>query len=91
MQVEDDVILSDAERLRTTQSNVKMVLSLSLSVSAVCTNGMHILVCDVLLHLCALQLQRHFQADTLPWIQRMREKEQGLQRRLLRVRLLIDF
>ena len=31
MQVEDDVILSDAERLRTTQSNVKMVLSLSLS------------------------------------------------------------
>ena len=89
MQVEDDVILSDAERLRTTQSNVKMVLSLS--VSAVCTNGMHILVCDVLLHLCALQLQRHFQADTLPWIQRMREKEQGLQRRLLRVGLLVDF
>lgn len=32
-----------------------------------------------------LQLQRHFQADTLPWIQRMRQKEQGLQRRLLRV------
>ncbi|PSS26954.1 Nuclear pore complex protein [Actinidia chinensis var. chinensis] len=59
LKVEDDVILSDAERLRTTQSNVKM-------------------------------LQRHFQADTLPWIQRMREKEQGLQRRLLRVMRIVE-
>ena len=32
-----------------------------------------------------MQLQRHFQADTLPWIQRMQQKEQILQRRLLRV------
>lgn len=32
-----------------------------------------------------LQLQRHFQAETLPWIERMRVKEQSLQRRLLRV------
>ncbi|KAH7519021.1 hypothetical protein JRO89_XSUnG0152000 [Xanthoceras sorbifolium] len=52
--LQDDVIVSDAERLRITQSNVKM-------------------------------LQRHFQAETLPWIQRMRQKEQSLQRRLLRV------
>ncbi|TXG56066.1 hypothetical protein EZV62_017379 [Acer yangbiense] len=53
-ELQDDVIVSDAERLRITQSNVKM-------------------------------LQRHFQAETLPWIQRMRQKEQSLQRRLLRV------
>lgn len=32
-----------------------------------------------------LQLQRHFQADTIPRIERMRQKEQGLERRLLRV------
>lgn len=32
-----------------------------------------------------LQLQRHFQADTLPRIERLKQKEQGLQRRLLRV------
>ena len=90
MQVEDDVILSDAERLRTTQSNVKMVFSLSLSLS-LCRLYKWDAYFDFLLHLCALQLQRHFQADTLPWIQRTREKEQGLQRRLLRVRLLTDF
>ncbi|TXG56064.1 hypothetical protein EZV62_017377 [Acer yangbiense] len=54
LKLQDDVIVSDAERLRITQSNVKM-------------------------------LQRHFQAETLPWIQRMRQKEQSLQRRLLRV------
>ncbi|KZV31109.1 hypothetical protein F511_14990 [Dorcoceras hygrometricum] len=52
--VQDEVILSDSERLRTTQNYVKM-------------------------------LQRHFIADTLPWIQRLQQKEQGLQRRLLRV------
>ncbi|KAF8390621.1 hypothetical protein HHK36_025148 [Tetracentron sinense] len=59
LKLEDEVILSDAERLRMTQSNVKM-------------------------------LQRHFQADTLPWIQRMRQKEQGLQRRLLRVMRIVE-
>nr|GMD97158.1 nuclear pore complex protein NUP54 [Ipomoea batatas] len=57
--LQDEVILSDAERLKLTQSNVKM-------------------------------LQRHFQADTLPWIERMRQKEQGLQRRLLRVMRIIE-
>ncbi|CAL5433581.1 unnamed protein product [Camellia sinensis] len=51
--LQDEVILSDAERLRMTQSNVK-------------------------------QLQRHFQANTFPRIERMRQKEQGLQRRLLK-------
>nr|XP_016478480.1 PREDICTED: nuclear pore complex protein NUP54-like [Nicotiana tabacum] len=35
-------------------------------------------------------LQRHFQADTLPWIERMRQKEQGLQRRLLRVMRILE-
>ncbi|WJZ81659.1 hypothetical protein VitviT2T_001488 [Vitis vinifera] len=59
LKLQDEVILSDAERLRMTQSNVKL-------------------------------LQRHFQADTLPWIQRMRQKEQGLQRRLLRVMRIVE-
>ncbi|KAL5762405.1 hypothetical protein ACOSP7_018669 [Xanthoceras sorbifolium] len=59
LKLQDDVIVSDAERLRITQSNVKM-------------------------------LQRHFQAETLPWIQRMRQKEQSLQRRLLRVMRIIE-
>ncbi|XAR64411.1 hypothetical protein NMG60_11024732 [Bertholletia excelsa] len=59
LKLQDEVILSDAERLRMTQSNMKM-------------------------------LQRHFQADTLPWIERMRQKEQGLQRRLLRVMRIIE-
>ncbi|KAL5539649.1 hypothetical protein UlMin_044335 [Ulmus minor] len=59
LKLQDEVILSDAERLRMTQSNVKM-------------------------------LQRHFQADTLPWIERMRQKEQGLQRRLLRVMRIVE-
>lgn len=31
------------------------------------------------------QLRRHFETDTLPWIQRLRQKEQELQRRLLKV------
>ncbi|KAL7236932.1 hypothetical protein ACSBR1_020093 [Camellia fascicularis] len=35
-------------------------------------------------------LQRHFQADTLPWIERMRQKEQGLQRCLLRVMRIVE-
>lgn len=59
LKLQDEVIHSDAERLKMTQSNVKM-------------------------------LQRHFQADTLPWIQRMRLKEQGLQRRLLRVMRIVE-
>ncbi|KAK6160391.1 hypothetical protein DH2020_003772 [Rehmannia glutinosa] len=59
LKLQDEVILSDSERLRMTQSNVKM-------------------------------LQRHFQADTLPWIQRMQQKEQGLQRRLLRIMRIVE-
>ncbi|TQE09261.1 hypothetical protein C1H46_005196 [Malus baccata] len=59
LKLQDEVLLSDAERLQMTQSNVKM-------------------------------LQRHFQADTLPWIERMRQKEQGLQRRLLRVMRILE-
>ncbi|OVA09502.1 Nucleoporin Nup54/Nup57/Nup44 [Macleaya cordata] len=59
LKLQDEVILSDAERLRMTQSNVKM-------------------------------LQRHFQADTLPMIQRMQQKEQSLQRRLLRVMRILE-
>ncbi|KAG6764630.1 hypothetical protein POTOM_032109 [Populus tomentosa] len=52
--LQDEVIVSDAERLRMTQSNIKM-------------------------------LQRHFQAVALPRIERMRQKEQSLQRHLLRI------
>lgn len=59
LKLQDEVILSDSERLRMTQSNVKM-------------------------------LQRHFQADTLPRIERMRQKEQGLQRRLLRIMKIME-
>ncbi|XP_009769399.1 nuclear pore complex protein NUP54 [Nicotiana tabacum] len=59
LKLQDEVIVSDAERLRMTQNNVKT-------------------------------LQRHFQADTLPWIERMRQKEQGLQRRLLRVMRILE-
>ncbi|ESW35737.1 hypothetical protein PHAVU_001G260500 [Phaseolus vulgaris] len=59
LKIQDEVIISDAERLRMTQSNVKM-------------------------------LQRHFQADTLPWIQRLKQKEQILQQRLLRVMRIVE-
>ncbi|KAF9673664.1 hypothetical protein SADUNF_Sadunf10G0047600 [Salix dunnii] len=59
LKLQDEVIVSDAERLRMTQSNVKM-------------------------------LQRHFQAETLPWIERMRQKEHSLQRRLLRVMRIME-
>ncbi|KAL8492431.1 hypothetical protein ACS0TY_023856 [Phlomoides rotata] len=59
LKLQDEVILSDSERLKITQSNVKM-------------------------------LQRHFQADTLPWIQKMQQKEQTLQRRLLRIMRIIE-
>lgn len=59
LKLQDEVIVSDEERLRMVQSNVKM-------------------------------LQRHLQADTLPWVQRMKHKEQGLQRRLLRVSRIVE-
>ncbi|KAL3702307.1 hypothetical protein R1sor_020329 [Riccia sorocarpa] len=35
-------------------------------------------------------LHRHFDTDTLPWIQRLRLKEQELQRRLLRVMRIVE-
>ncbi|KAH8500119.1 hypothetical protein H0E87_015382 [Populus deltoides] len=57
--LQDEVIVSDAERLRMTQSNIKM-------------------------------LQRHFQAVALPRIERMRQKEQSLQRHLLRVMRIME-
>ncbi|CAL0306372.1 unnamed protein product [Lupinus luteus] len=59
LKIQDEVIVSDAERLRITQSNVKI-------------------------------LQRHFQADTLPRIQRMKQKEQILQQRLLKVMRIVE-
>lgn len=59
LKLQDEVMVSDAERLRTTQSNVKL-------------------------------LQRHFQADTIPRVERMKQKEQGLQRRLLRVMRIVE-
>ncbi|KAK9751160.1 hypothetical protein RND81_02G246500 [Saponaria officinalis] len=59
LKLQDEVIVSDADRLRMTQSNVKT-------------------------------LQRHFQADTLPRIERLKQREQGLQRRLLRVMRIIE-
>jgi nuclear pore complex protein Nup54 len=33
-------------------------------------------------------LRRHFETDTLPWIQRLHQKEQELQRRLLKVNVV---
>ncbi|GBG85038.1 hypothetical protein CBR_g39502 [Chara braunii] len=36
------------------------------------------------------QLQRHFEVDTMPWIQRLRQKEQELQRRLLHVMRIVE-
>ncbi|EPS71949.1 hypothetical protein M569_02807, partial [Genlisea aurea] len=59
LKLQDEVMLSDSERLKTTQGNVKM-------------------------------LQRHFQADTVPWIQRMQQKELCLQRRLIRAMRIIE-
>ncbi|XP_020876881.1 uncharacterized protein LOC9308350 isoform X2 [Arabidopsis lyrata subsp. lyrata] len=52
-QLQDEVLASDRDRIKTTQSNVKM-------------------------------LQRHLQASTFPSIERLRQKEQSLQRRMLR-------
>lgn len=59
LKLQDEILVSDADRLRITQSNVKV-------------------------------LQRHFQADTIPRIERMRQKEHGLQRRLLRVMRMVE-
>ncbi|XP_073013851.1 nuclear pore complex protein NUP54 [Typha latifolia] len=59
LKLQDEVIVSDAERLRMTHANVKM-------------------------------LQRHFQADTVPWIQRLKQKEQVIQRRLLRIMRIVE-
>ncbi|XP_057834877.2 nuclear pore complex protein NUP54 isoform X3 [Cryptomeria japonica] len=57
--MQDEVIAADAQRLQTTQTNVKM-------------------------------LERHFQVDTLTWIQRLRQKEKELQRCLLRVMRIVE-
>eukprot|EP00249_Psilotum_nudum_P009678 c22089_g1_i1 orf=736-2061(-) len=35
-------------------------------------------------------LRRHFEIDTLPWIQRLRQKEQELQRRLLKAMRIVE-
>jgi nuclear pore complex protein Nup54 len=35
-------------------------------------------------------LRRHFETDTLPWIQRLRQKEQELQRRSVKVMKMVD-
>ncbi|URD72768.1 nucleoporin [Musa troglodytarum] len=57
--LQDEVLVSDAERLRMTQANVKL-------------------------------LQRHFQVDTLQWTQRLKQKEQVLLRRLLRILRIVE-
>eukprot|EP00850_Spirogloea_muscicola_P007167 SM000035S13147 [mRNA] locus=s35:835559:837873:+ [translate_table: standard] len=38
----------------------------------------------------AAGLRRHFETDTLPWIQRLRLQEQALQRRLLRMMRIVE-
>nr|TKW31565.1 hypothetical protein SEVIR_2G113900v2 [Setaria viridis] len=55
LKLQDEVLVSDTDRLSMTHSNVK-------------------------------KLQRHFQADTYPWIQRLKQQELVIQRRLLRWR-----
>ncbi|XP_076882115.1 nuclear pore complex protein NUP54-like [Bidens hawaiensis] len=59
LKLQDEVIVSDAERLQMTQTNVKV-------------------------------LQRHFQADTFPRIERLRQSEKALQRRLLRLMRILE-
>ncbi|CAN6816588.1 unnamed protein product [Brassica oleracea] len=59
LKLQDEVLVSDRERIKTTQSNVKM-------------------------------LQRHLQAHTFPSIERLRQKEQNLQRRMLRVMRIVE-
>ncbi|XP_024538420.1 nuclear pore complex protein NUP54-like [Selaginella moellendorffii] len=59
LQLQDEAISSDTNRLQATESNVKL-------------------------------LQRHFQVVTLPWLQRLRLKEQQLQRKLLKLTRIIE-
>lgn len=59
LKLQDEVILSDAERLQMTRTNVKV-------------------------------LQRHFQADTFPRMERLRQSEKALQRRLLRLMRILE-
>ncbi|KAL6871580.1 hypothetical protein ACP4OV_014409 [Aristida adscensionis] len=59
LKLQDEVLVSDTERLSMTHSNVK-------------------------------KLQRHFQADTYPWIQRLKQQELVIQRRLLRFVRIVE-
>ncbi|WVZ62738.1 hypothetical protein U9M48_012448 [Paspalum notatum var. saurae] len=59
LKLQDEVLVSDTDRLSMTQSNVK-------------------------------KLQRHFQADTYPWIQRLKQQELVIQRRLLRFVRIVE-
>lgn len=86
LQLQDEVLVSDRDRIKTTQSNVKMVsyhfttLVLSHKFSGWSNKKLFDFV---------LQLQRHLQAHTFPSIERLRQKEQSLQRRMLRVRKVV--
>ncbi|CAD6226001.1 unnamed protein product [Miscanthus lutarioriparius] len=59
LKLQDEVLVSDTDRLSMTHSNVK-------------------------------KLQRHFQADTYPWIQRLKQQELVIQRRLLRLVRIVE-
>ncbi|CAN6197528.1 unnamed protein product [Urochloa humidicola] len=59
LKLQDEVLVSDTDRLSMTHSNVK-------------------------------KLQRHFQADTYPWIQRLKQQELAIQRRLLRFVRIVE-
>uniref|UniRef100_J3MK48 Nucleoporin Nup54 alpha-helical domain-containing protein n=1 Tax=Oryza brachyantha TaxID=4533 RepID=J3MK48_ORYBR len=59
LKLQDEVLVSDADRLSMTHSNVK-------------------------------KLQRHFQADTYPWIQRLKQQELVTERRLLRIMRIVE-
>lgn len=59
LKLQDEVIVSDAERLKTTQSNVKMLIS-------------------------------HLQTEAIPRGQRLKQREQALQRRVLRVMRIVE-
>lgn len=59
LKMQDDVLAADAQRLQTTEMNVKL-------------------------------LQRHFEVETVPWIQKLRQKEQELQRKLLKMMRIVE-
>lgn len=59
LKLQDEVLVSDTERLSMAHSNVK-------------------------------KLQRHFQADTYPWIQRLKHQELVIERRLLRIMRIVE-